>query len=630
MINVSNAFKENIKNNVRHLDGFVELIVGRVGYFRNDENYGSGIEASSDNDATEVTMGNINSVIDDKPIMYKYASLESNRLLLDGSFILPSKIYPNKNCGYIGDNVLGTGSLDIIAPSVSSAMLRFRNEKKITIYFEEGYATDFTINVDTNYYNSIEGNYTKTYTYSITDNEKENIVIDFNDIEENITVNNKEYVYTTIMKINIEINSWSNENRRVRIRQINIGETLLLENRDIIEINVNEQTSLDNTDMPNNDFNVTLNNYDRRFYLLNSNSILNRLNTISTIHPFIGVSLNKGSIEYVNMGIYNFSSYEDNQNKTITLYGEGIKSSFEKKDNYLLLYGNSEQTASSVLSNMGVLNNLNYNGVIELKRTNTENEREQLQSIAIFTSSYIKETRTYVSSLSNKLSIEKLLSTPLEKITLKEQIKEPKITRENKIKVLKINSIQIGSLDQTEKTLLEDTLNIQSSTIIKLSSTNPIDLSSLKIYLKDVQGNEILVTSPTFDYFIENSYFMPRITINNLDGSNYVGVKVLGKEYNQTNMQTIIGNEENGSELEYNNEYIFQSYHKSRIAKYVLNNQKDYYFRIEFNGDPSLEVGDAITFETVDGDMIGNIEKINLRYNGGLQETIEGVCNSVL
>lgn len=630
MINVSSSFKENVKKDVRQVNEVVELMVDRAGYFRNtqyDLDYRSQIEAYSDNSATEITKNKLNSVIDKDPIMYKYASLEKDRLLLDGSFILPSEVYFNKNTGYVGNSLGGTGILQIVATDEIVPIYRFRNQNKITIYFEEGYATNFDVKIKCKYVNN-KLRYDKWYTYEIRNNELNHITIDFSSIEEELDIDNSVYYFLSIIELDIEINSWSEPYRRARIRQVNTGETILLEKNNIIEVNINEETSLYNIDMPNSDMSIMLNNYNRDFDLLDKDSVLNRLTRYTNIHTFIGVSINNGSFEYIDMGLYKYSSYKENQDKTITLYGEGIINEYETK---WIRLGSDYQSVSYNLSSIGIEpGDLEYDGYIKLSRTTATNLKEQLQAIAIFSSSYIKQIRgEYNNHFENRLTLNKILSKPLDKITLYEQIREPEIKKENKIKTVKMNTTTIGTLDTTEKVLYEDFIeNVETtsgSIRIQMSFGTPVDYNSFKVYLIDNRGNETQLSEENYD--VGSSYFSPNVSHYNSNLSNYEKVKIVGKEYNYTKATSTIGNE-NGI-IEYNNEYLDDNFHKKRVSNYIINRQKDYRFRIEFNGDPSLEIGDAIQFETVDGWMIGNIEKLSIKYNGGLQETMEGICNVV-
>lgn len=640
MIPVSDEYKENIKKKVREIDGFVELIIDG-GYFSAKKEQDATIKITSNNIASIV---DLNTVSDIEPIMNKYASFEQDRFILDGSMILANKNNENINTGYISKNVGNTGSFEISSDAVSYMLLRTKKSKNITIYFEEGYATDFTVEVDA-YYLSEK---IVTYTYNITNNEKEIYTLYGNNIEDTIIANNISYEFKCILRVKVNVTGWSEQNRRVRIKHIFPGERILFKDKDLIEMNFVEQTSINNFEMPGNECNVLLNNYARKFNLLDNNSILNRLTKKSRLRLFTGLSIN-GNYEYIDLGSYEYASYKENDNKTITLYGIGIMQK-EETTSVGLSSSSGNITVQEAYNLMGVknLNDIYYNGNVEINRTNANNEREQMQAMAIFSGNFIKESKiTNLLFLENELIIKKISLEPLDNIDLNIQLKQPKITKYNKTKYIKMKNYQIGTLDNTEKILVDNyhintsnaTANSSHYTYIYMNTTNPVDMSSIKVYMKNPEGTETQIldfehhTSPNPWITIYNSYYVPYIGIDYFniyeDGIN---IKVVGKEYSQSVVETIIENTniDNGETVEYNNNYLVNPFDKQRVARYLFNNEMDYIFEIEFNGDPSLEAGDTITFETTDGNMLGIIEKIELKYNGGLNEIISGVCKNVL
>lgn len=637
MINVSNEFKTNIKKPVRRLGGFAELIVNGS-YFdvkETGENYR--ITATNKADITS-----LDSLADSDPAFYRYGSLENNYFILDGSMILPNRDYTNKNTGYICSDVGDTTTIEINIP-VSLGLLRFMYLRNITIYFDEEYATDFNIEID-GYYADGTNSKTKTYTINYTNNEKTTITTDETIIPKIINEDGSSYVFYTMTGIRINITGWSNSEHRIRIKQINAGESILYEKNDLIELDVNEESSLDNMDIPNNDCSVVLNNYDGKYNVIEPNSLLNRINKDSYIRIGVGVSIG-GGIEYVNMGVYHYTSYTDNRDKTITLYGTGSIEDYSSQKQFLYNYGLPEATvktvASSILNQSQNKNEVNYNGIVHLEKSNFENEREQLQALAIFASSIVKESRDFtVSRKKNIAFLTKENNIVATTINLDEQLKFPKIIRKNKIKSVVINSQKNGNLNNEKKVLLEDSStsvpmiysiggSAQTEYICDfyLKNRNPIDLSTIEITVKE--NDEEM---QTVDYFVYNSETQPQIRIFGLKANSNVSIKVLGKEYDSNQLSSIYENSkvDSGETIELTNNLLTNNYHRNRVAKFIFETQKDYEFEIEFNGDPSIEVGDTILFETEYGYMRGWIGSIATKFNGSLNQVIKGVCNRVL
>lgn len=620
MINVSSSFKESIKKDIREIGGIAEIIVSG-GYFNATVDGETGIQISATNNAE---ISNLNSVTDNLPVAYNYISLEHNHTILDGSFILANRDYTNKNTGYISST--NTGSLTIEATAMSWMRFLTKGSKLITIYFEEGYATDFDVELY-GYYT--DGQTHEANTYSFTNNDKDIVLVDGSDIPD--TING--YQFFCLSRIVITVNQWNNPDLRVKIKQVNFGESMLFQNQDLIEMKINEETSIDNMNTPNNDCSVLLNNYNRKFNLINQESVLNRLDKNAHIRTFIGVALD-GGIEYVDMGSYQYNSYTENEDKTILLSGIGALQNYETKQNYLWEKGVANKTVLETLQSMlGTDNDVFYNSIIQLDKTDTENERQQLQAIAIFSGSYIKENRDINSRLENKICFRKQSYTPLDNISLLIQTKDPKITKKSKTRTVKFTHKQINSLKNEEKVIVEDTFTpINQMIDISISNIEPLDVNSIKVYEKDGLGVETEI--PSSDYTIYNSYFKPRIRIMNLTSNDNIDIKIVGKEYDNTDIEKTIINDlvSEGEGVEFNSNYLSSNYDKERVSGYLFARESTYgyEFEIEFNGDPSLEVGDIITFETVDGWMKGFIEKIEMKFNGGLLETIKGVCSNVL
>lgn len=641
MIQVSNAFKENINKKVREIDGIAELVVNG-GYFQAKENELGGMNIEATNKAV---ITNLDSITDINSTYYRYASFENNYFILDGSLILPNKNYKNKNTGYISSSIGGTGTITITTNLVLM-LTRYEGIKNITIYFDDGYATDFSVEID-GYYEGQDsyGQWFKktiTYTYNYTDNNKMVITTDESIIPSYVQENGVNYKYNCIQQVRIGVTNWNNSEQRIRIRQINVGETVLYYGNELIEIDVEEETSLDNTSVPNNECSIKISNIDNRYDITDKNSILNRLNKKSFLRMQIGVLID-GAVEYVDVGSYRYSSYTDNRDKTITLIGTGSVEDYSSEKQFLLEYGDPNVTTSEVFNSMlsasSGYNNVGYNGIVELNKSNFETKREQLQALAVFSSSIVKQNRN-IAYKTNKaiVSMIKKSDEIVKTISLDDQLSFPKIIKNNKIKKITINCQNKGNLRSDTKTFVDDVFQVtpyimydtqtyQANVYIK--NTNSIDLSSIIVYKKDLgTGIETQVTN----FVLYNSETYPRVQITDLTTSDNVGIRVIGKEYDTTTSSFVYENTniEDGEAIDMTNNLLTNEYHRRRIVNNIFNNEKDYEFEIQYNGDPSLEVGDTILIEVINGYMQGCVSTISTKYTGGLTQIIKGVCNNVL
>ena len=85
-----------------------------------------------------------------------------------------------------------------------------------------------------------------------------------------------------------------------------------------------------------------------------------------------------------------------------------------------------------------------------------------------------------------------------------------------------------------------------------------------------------------------------------------------------------------GATIEFNNNYLGVHGQRVLVTGKIFAKERDYEFETEFNGDPSLEIGDTILLEATDGYMRGVISSIQTKYDGSLKSTIKGECSYVL
>lgn len=624
--NVSENFKKCAKENIRELDGFVEMLVN--GSYINAMPNNPLIDIISISGTNMVDMCVPEYVADNDSIYYKYASLEEDYFKLDGSFILPNR-NNNKYTGYIG----GIGSDTItISEEYDRAPLGQKKAKNITIYFDEEYPIEMYVTLKCVYEDSNMNNYWASSTRGIINNTKK-IITTENFVDESIVHNNVVYNLKGICKITVYITQWSNNNHRVRIRQINLGETLLFENSDLIEININEQISLDNLDLPNNDCSITINNDDEKFNILDANSVLNRINKSSSIKPYVAIKVD-GANEYVSLGSYKYSSYVDNNNLDITFNGIGSVENLSNQFAYIssVQTDTVQQCAIFLFNSSSYYNEVSYNKSVNLGNTNFENRREQAQALAMFSNSFVKQYRNFsYYTGDNYIGLSTIKSEYSDIIELSQQLEYPKIKKIDKIKEIQFHSKQTGQLNNDEVVLYEDELagTYQFSyyeILAYVHSDTPILDSSIKVYVDDALYSEY--------YIVKKSSYNIQIDIRVSDEELHK-IKVVGKNYQLADNIVAITNDsiEDGSSLEINNIYINKTYDRVRVSKYYFNNignKYEYEFEVEILGDPSIEVGDTILLETKNGYIFGIIENIQSKYNGGFTSQIKGVGSIVL
>ena len=277
MINVSNSFKKAIKNDEREIYGYVNV------KYQN-KNYTKQVTQIPDNIDTIKPNG----IINGSKLMTKYATLENNYTLLDGSFMVynENKIVTN---GFISNDLFENINDNTITITNNSTTT---TSKGITIYFKENLPFNFNVTINFRDGNSIidevRNNQTYNYQYIFT--------------EEKV-INNVE-----IQILNVEF-----PKNRLRIASVdfNIGD--VYEGEDLISFDVTEELDLMIENLPINTCTINLNNYpnshrESKFDVINPNSIVNYLDNNTMIEPYIGVLTENNGVEYVPMGIFYLSN----------------------------------------------------------------------------------------------------------------------------------------------------------------------------------------------------------------------------------------------------------------------------------------------------------------------------------
>lgn len=110
--------------------------------------------------------------------------------------------------------------------------------------------------------------------------------------------------------LEVEIVKWGTPNRRARMVEIDFGYVKEYGRSDVIEFNVVEEIDPTCTTLPTTELNLTLNNIDREFNLLDPQSIAKHLNIGNQITMDMGVIYPNGIEEYMQFGIYYLKDWD--------------------------------------------------------------------------------------------------------------------------------------------------------------------------------------------------------------------------------------------------------------------------------------------------------------------------------
>lgn len=219
----------------------------------------------------------------------KYATLEHNRWMLDGTF----GIFPDQaadvtgQVAYIGDALAGADGSFTTSPWVELQFSGVSVLQACSVYFPgdeyDGVPLDFTVEVK-------QGG-TAYYTKSFTGNQAASVALS------GFTVNNPDAIRVTVSK-------WSLPYRRMRLVEIVPGIYEQWDNNIIAEFSVKQQGNVACTALPYGTCTLKMDNLSRRFEPRAKDGLFQSIEERQGIDISIGVRLADGTDDYKRVGIY--------------------------------------------------------------------------------------------------------------------------------------------------------------------------------------------------------------------------------------------------------------------------------------------------------------------------------------
>lgn len=633
MIVMSDDFKRSVSATEREMKGYVEV------------SFVSSANKSQFTIDTEPEILSINGtdipdsgLLDDDRKGKNYASLEQDYFKLDGTFVLPNNdATKNPGMGYVSKYTYGEQQEEIVDVNPFHFTTNATGCSGITIYFQNNVPTDLEITVISNLgsetFNDID----------ITDNGVASVTFSKRDVT---------HLY-------IFVNDMLYTNRRLRIQEIDFGLSALYEREDLISFKTIEQCNRFADEMPINECEVVLGDYEGKFDVNNPNGITQYLGENVLIKPFVGVVTEDNGIEYCTMGTFWLDSWKSDKSSA-TLTAKDVFNKLNTKDipsnthEYLYGAGDNFFDNKSKLWNIDIINEVedtshyviyNYysyepNGRVPSIYQNyydIDLRKDVLQKFAIMMGNTFTSNRNgqivYIDSLKNNV-----LKT-IDKNSLKEN-SNVEIKEKNKDLTIDEYTYIVSKSDAGIETLATKEINANGITELQfdLEKTGAIEI----LYT----GNPTIIESNVTAIYPESqsgSHWQVAKTI--YIKFNYVGdvtfiVKTNGNEYleNITSNTTQIN--PNGQSIEIKNNFIARiktAYvysemreHSNALLNYRINNMSDKALSCSFNGDPSIECGDCIQVEkkySESGETEYNkvwVTKIESEFKGSFNQTIEG------
>lgn len=576
MIPVSNEFKTAIKEQERKINGYVEVL-----YDYQDTPITVQTDIVSSYTSAEDTTDGIR-------VTKNYGTLDY--LPLDGSYSLVSREY-NPDCDFISN--LNAGHLIRINLNHMNLSFSEKNIKGFTIYFKNNGIKRFTYKLSDNV--EVEVNY---------DEPKEMAQIIFESPK-------------TTSKIDLEFSEFEYEDRKVRVEEIDLGITQVYKNQDLIEFTIDEEVNKLVEEVPTNETNVILNNMSYLFNPLNPTGIVPYLTENALIKPYVGVLTENFGVEYVKMGEFYFDSYTNNSDATTTLVGKNIIKKLEKETLHNENETNILQTSLQESDFRSFMQNYTY-------QIQTLNWMTPIASYFIKDNSllnFLKDITFHhwnimYADRNNKLNFKQINTTVQDTLTKTELINDVDYKNIEKINTIRLTTRRYGGgYDVGNRDVLTtDVVLTKSPEIFLIQTEEPL------LALTDVSQ-----TGGSSVSFVSQGWYTAFVKVTGTVG-NTVRLKFnTNREVKPSKDTATMTNGvkpevilESDSDMNYFPGLYMQNSN-------ILNMTPSYEMSFDYNGDPSLEAGDYINVETPFGYKSMFIQKSRIKFDGGLEGSIEGV-----
>lgn len=588
MVN-NNVIRKAFKEVNREVKGYVELLVSIV-------DKSSYTLSGVGDDVLEIT--SLSQANDGSRIVTKYATLEKDNFILDGSIILASQDI-NENAGYISSQVSDN----------------------------DGYITDFEITINSETLNNVDGitlyfdkEIYPTQLYYYKDDKQIEIENDKD------VLNIIDDIFFVDGKIKIGITKLSKANSRIRISEIDLGITNIYQNRDLINMKIVKEIDLLSTSTPIGECDITINDDDNLFNFINPEGIFDKLNNNVKLIPYLGINTETGGIEYLKQGEFYYEDCSINNDKTVSITAKDIMNKFSKE---------------KFICRLEFKENENF-----FPTSITEDKFKQFLNFSYYNYRFEYDFQKWSGMSMAKISDENIIDFLRPVAVLQNTVLC--VTNDNKIKFLTLNDNIVETLTYTE---LKEKPNFDKSdkvnTVILVKYNTKSTSNNSKETYNHIMQEENDYISIKSNYSYSGSFTQTGASLMGTiaKGLHLTTLLLVGNVGNNVTI-TVSGNtvyEESSSELvvyrdnqipvskvtyKLDNEVVtFYNPAVKQISDFIFNHSFDYKVNLSYNGNPTYECGDKISVETDYGYKNIIITKHELTFDGSLSGKIEGVGN---
>jgi len=631
MVTVSDSFKQSVSSAEREMKGYVEVTYTSSEAKENAtvSNYPAILKIRSE-------WLEPSGIIDDDRMGKNYASLEQDYFLLDGTFVLPNNV-ANKNpgIGYISEDTFENDNEITITPfQISTDWGETKPVNGLTLYFKNNNPLDIEIQVTSG---------TNTETFTTSDVEiKDNGVVMLTFTERTIDI------------IRVYVKDVLYTNRRIRLQEVDFGLSAIYEGTDLIRFKTIEQCNRFCEEIPINECEIVLGDYQDDFDSINPKGITEYLTSDVIIKPYVGVLTEDNGIEYCPQGWYWLDSWKKTEDD-VTLSCKGYLNKFQT--NFYITESSLESIDYYLQNKMGLNIKFWYNHNVDPADNNNPfiNNAYKLSTgieafqkyFSIYGNSLVEAKNQLDEEFSElggnydyifkalyfgkdgiiKKIINKDILTKYQEITLKPQIKQISVKEYSVSSYENVNTVLYETRAECngEEIFVYDYGKIYAAdTYIICDNYSNLQIIDSRGHIYDNNGN--LIYSP-----IDYDEGTDRYNYTKLVYNGTLTYRVVAHlESIERITENDINYSDNGVKLEYNNEKISWKNASDFWANFRKTNENKYSTRFTYNGDPSLELGDNIEVESKFKDNDNKqydlvwVTKIESEFDGAFEQTIEG------
>ena len=609
MISVSDDFKKAIKENDRRIYGYVDVKYQNKSFDKVETQIPTRLDILSNNWLSV-----------NKKIVQKYATLENNYTLLDGSFMVWNENSLVEN-GYATQDIFENINDNTIIITNNSTTT---SSKGVSIYFKENLPFNFNVTINFRDGNSIidevRNNQTYNYQYIFTDEK---------------VINNVE-----IQILNVEF-----PKNRLRIASVDFNMGDVYEGEELLSFDVTEELDLMIENLPINTCTINLNNYpnshgESKFDVINPNSIVNYLDNNTMIEPYIGVLTENNGVEYVPMGIFYLSNWDSNPEGNVTMNGKSVLSKIEAmtipaKGGFFAI--TTPDDLSDYLTNNTPYNFSILNGYYAFNNNELiiSSLMEYIKLLLVFNNIIVWNENDYVIrkfyvDRYNTIGTKNINENSVDKISQKELLQDVNYNTRSTIHQLNITYKSISQMGATQtETIINDThtlLNAEEYIWYKVSDNK-------RIWDNNPVFNYSVVSGSASASLVDKNYYFMVVKVTGTIGST-IQITYTNRTQNEDKVikKSVTQISPTGDNLDIDISSFGYAYpeYLSLIQKYYMKMDKPYKVTSSTIGDPSLEIGDVVSIQTRYKNVNNGyrdfiVTKQHFKFDGGLTCELEGV-----